>query len=438
MGVKNAFLGRLLASSDKFSDEQVAQTISLLIDHAVAHNASDIHIEPHDRFVQVRYRIDNVLRSMHKLPLAALPAVVTHLKEAAGLKVIQDHLPQEGQYAVLVGEEQFEIQVYTMPVVGGEKVLLHVSRRLHKPPQLEALGFWGDSLVSLQHMLANSHGLLVVATPRRNGKTTTLHSMLQTVNTPAISVATVEDSLEFRLPGVSQTLAHSKHGVSVSQGLRAALNQDPNVIMISNLPDRQTANLAIQAAAGGHLVLTGIHADDASHAAVQLQTMAEEVFLYATALKAIVSQRLIRRLCPACREQYSPSREEAQSIEKAFGIASASARQRVHLLEQQAIREGLGGQVTSTTPAGIVTLWRAHEEGCNACNYTGYRGTMAVVEVLPVAGTELANVLLSATTPEKLRRAALKQDFIPMELDGLIKALRGETTLAELLRVLSI
>ena len=438
MGVKDAFLGKLLASSDKFSDEQVAQTISLLVEHAVKRHASDIHIEPHDRFVQVRYRIDNVLRSIHKLPLAALPAVVKQLKEQADLKTGEDHLPQEGQYAALVGDEQFEIQVYTMPVIGGEKVVLHVSRRLSKPPTLQQLGFWGEGLHTLLQTLAATHGLIVVATPRRNGKTTTLHSMLQTIATPAVSVATVEEQIEFRLQGASQTAVSPRHGISAGSALQAVLNQDPNIVMIGTIPDRAVASAVVQAAVGGHLMLAGMHADDAVRAVVQLQVMHEEQFLLANALKAAVSQRLVRRLCPECRIFYAPDREEIRSTEKAFGVTTAAARLRVHQLEQTAIKEGIGDDSPATTSQGIVYLWRASDEGCAACNHTGYQGSMAVVEVLSTQDNEAESALLSAATADKLRRAALKDGFIPMELDGLIKALRGQTTLTELLRVLSV
>ena len=438
MGVKNAFLGRLLASSDKFSDEQVSQTINLLIEHAVTSNASDIHIEPHDRFVQIRYRVASALRSVHKLPLAALPAVINQLKESAGLKLGQDFLPQEGQYAMLVGEEQFEIQVFTMPVIGGEKAVLHLSRRLSKPPSLQQLGFWGENLRILQQAVASTHGLVVVATPRRNGKTTTLHSVLQMVNVPSVSIATVEDRIEFRLPGVSQTLVHTRHGVSMQSGLEAALNQDPNVIMLGHLSDRQTVNIAIQAAAGGHLILAGLHADNSIMAVSQLQIMAEENFLFANALKVITRQRLVRRLCPECRDSYQPSREELRGLERAFGIASAAHRLQIHQLEQQAIREGIGGKVATTTPNGIVTLWKADENGCEACNHSGYQGSLAVVECLDLQNDTLESSLLQPVRTDKLRKAALKEGFIPMELDGLTKALRGQTTLTELLRYFSL
>lgn len=440
MGVKDSFLGRLLGNADKFSEEQVAQTISLLVEHGVRHQASDIHIEPHERFVRVRYRIDNVLRAIHKLPLASLPAVAEQIKILAHLHPAETHLPQEGQYATLVGEDQFEIQVYTMPVIGGEKIVLHISRRLSKPPSLEDLGFWGQGLQAIQTALSRTHGLVVVATPRRNGKTTTLHSLLQLVNVPSLSIATVEDSIEYRLPDASQTHVRPHHGITFYNGLQASLKQDPNILMISSLADKKTTELAIQAATGGHLLIAGMHADNTPTALAHLQTVSEEPFLFAHAIRIVLSQRLVRKLCTYCRQSYAPSREEAAGLEKTFGLTTPATRQRLHKLEQQAMQAGIGGSNTRlhTAALGITTLWRANAEGCEECNHSGYRGSVAVVEVLETSNNTLQAALLTPTSAVTLRKLALKEDFIPMELDGLVKALRGQTTITELLRILAV
>ncbi len=439
MGVKNAFLGRLLSSSDKFSDEQVAQTINLLVEHGVKHGASDIHLEPHERFVQVRYRIDNHLKGMHKLPLAALPAISAQIKDLAGLDASADYLPGEGQYATLVGEEQFQIQATTMPVIGGEKIVLHISRRLSKPLTLEQLGFWGPSLDLISHTLTRSHGLIVVATPRRNGRTTTMHSILQMITTPAVSIATIEKDIEYRLPGISQTQVRPNNGVTFHDAFRAALNQDPNILLLSDLTDKATGDLVIQAASGGHLVIVGMHAGNTPVALAQLRTMTnEEPFLFAHAVQTGVSQRLVRKLCQRCRHSITPTREELHEVQKAFGITSAAHLQQVHDLDKQAVKEGLGGHQPATSPTGIIHLWKASDGGCEACNFTGYQGAVALVEVLEVNDNHAQDALLGSSIPDKIRRAALKDGFIPMELDGLIKALRGQTTITEVLRTLSL
>lgn len=439
MGVKDSFLGRLLGNADKFSEEQVAQTISLLIEHGVKHEASDIHIEPHDHVVRVRYRVDNVLRSVHKLPLAALPAVIEQIKTLAHMHAAETHLPQEGQYATLVGENQFEIQVYTMPVVGGEKAVLHISRRLGVPPKIEELGFWGQGLQSIQTALSRSHGLIAVATPRRNGKTTTLHSLLQMVNVPSLSIATVEDSIEYRLSDASQARVRPQHGITFYSGLQASLKQDPNIVMISSLADRKTADLAIQAATGGHLMIAGMHADNAPAALAHLQTISEEPFLFAHAVRIIISQRLVRKLCAHCRQSYTPSHEEISGVEKTFGLTTTATRQKLHALEQQAKQAGIGGGTNlHTSASGIIKLWRADVEGCEACNHTGYRGSVAITEVLEIGNQTVQTALLANTTAATLRKLALKEGFIPLELDGLLKVLRGQTTITELLRTLSV
>jgi type II secretory ATPase GspE/PulE/Tfp pilus assembly ATPase PilB-like protein len=434
MGVKDSFLGKLLGSADKFTDEQVTQTINLLVASGVKHRASDIHIEPHERFVLVRYRIDGVLRGIHKLPIAAMPSVLRQIKELAHLQPAEDQVPQDGQYATLVEEEQFEVQVSILPIVGGEKIVLHLSRRLSTPPSLEQLGFWGHTKDVLHDALAHSHGVLLVASPRRNGKTTTMHSMAQILNVPAVSIATVEQTLDYRLPGVSQTIARPHRGITFFEGLQAALNQDPNIVMVASLPDTKTANLAVQAGTSGHLVIAGVHADNASAALAHLRTMSDEPYLMSTAARAAISQRLVRQLCVHCRERYIPSNAQVADIEDTFGIASAAARRKIHELEQSAAHSGIdSNKHVNSTPSHITHLWRASDEGCEACNHSGYQGVVAIVEVLEVSDA-LQSALVAHVPANKLHALALKEGFIPMGLDGLVKALRGVTTVAEVLR----
>ncbi len=434
MGVKDSFLGKLLGNADKFSEEQVLQTIGMLVEHGVRHHASDIHIEPHERFVLVRYRIDGTLKGVHKLPIGSLPAVVGQIKTLAHLNIEENQIPQDGQYATLIGEEQFEVQVATLPVVGGEKVVLHLNRRLSKPLSLETLGFWGQTLQTVRDTLARPHGLVVVAAPRRSGKTTTMHSMLQALNTPAVSIATVESSIEYRLPGASQTHVRPHRGITFSQGLQAALNQDPNIIMISSLPDSTTADIAIQAATNGHLLIAGVHGDSASSAITHLRTLSGELYLLAAALRTVTSQRLVRQLCTHCRERYIPAQEQIAEIERVFGITTTTARRKVHELEQRATAEGVdSNNHVNTTPSRITNLWRASDEGCEACGHTGYQGVVAIAEALHVSSS-IQKALLEHAPANTLHSIALKEGFIPMGLDGIIKALRGRTTIAEVLR----
>lgn len=437
MGVKDSFIGRLLGNADTYSDEQVSQTITLLVENGIKHQATDIHIEPAERYATVRYRIDGVLHQKHKLPLGALPAVVSEIKTIAGMHPAEVHVPQDGQYASLAGEEQFEVQVHTMPVVGGEKVTMHLLRRLAKPPTLEALGFWGEGLAFLQTALSRAHGLIIVGTPKRSGTTTTLHSMLQLVSTPSLSIATVENSFEYRLHGASQTIVKPHHGLTFRQGLQATLNQDPNVVMVSSLPDRATAELAVQASVGGHMVVAATHANNASGALAHVRALCDEPFLLSTTVRTAVSQRLVRALCKHCRTRVVPSAEEVAEIERAFGLTTATMRRKLHELEQRAADAGIDhNRQANTTPTHIAAIWKASDEGCEACGHTGYQGAIAVTEVLPTTEA-VQKAIISHEPANKIHDAAIKGGFIPMELDGLIKALRGQTTIAEVLRIFS-
>lgn len=436
MGVRDSLLARLLGNADKFSDEQILQTISMLVEHGVKHGATDIHIEPQERFILVRYRIGGNLKGVYKLPLGALSSVVTQVKRLAHLNPDTTDTPQEGHYATLVDGNDLELTVTTLPVLGGEKVVLHITRHLTSAPSLSELGFWGAPLTELNDALAYNNGLLVVAAPRQNGKTTTMHSMLQLLNTPAVSIATVESTIEYRLNGASQTRVRPQHGITFLEGLQAALNQDPNIVLIGSLPDRPTTDLAVQAAVGGHCIIASTYADTACSAASHLVAFGSEPLLLTTALRATVSQRLVRKLCQHCRERYIPSPQHIEEIETTFAISSVTGHRRVNELEQQAAKAGIDHNThVNTTPAHITGLWRAAESGCEHCGHSGYAGIVAITEVLVITDP-IRNLMLKAAPANLIHRQALTEGFLPMGLDGLVKALRGQTTVEEVLRVL--
>jgi len=437
MGAKDIFTGRLLSNAQKFTDKQVAETLTMLVAHGLRRGASDIHIEPHERFVLVRYRIDGTLRGIHKLPQAALAAILMQLKKLADLNVEEIKLPQEGTYYLNLEDKRIDVRVSTMPVIGGEKAVLHLSMERGKPLELTALGFWGAGLATLQSVLTHPHGLLMVAAPRHGGGMSTLFSLLDSLNSPLVSIATVETHPKHRLPGVNQT--YLQGGMSTHEGLQAALKQDPNIIMTSDLPDGMTAKLAVHAATTGHLLLAGVHADGAVPALLRLRATGIEPFLLVTALAASVGQRLVRTLCPDCRERYILSNEERQELVKRFGITTATAHKRVHELERAAAPAIFGDvKQLSSTATGITHLWRASSVGCETCDHSGYLGRTAIVEVLQNTAS-LQKTLLSSDilSIPRLQAVALKDGFVPMALDGLIKALRGQTTVAEVLHAIA-
>ena len=432
MGVKDSLLSKLLGNADKFSDEQVMQTVSLLLDRGVTLHATDIHIEPHERSAVIRYRVHGVLRQGYKLPLSALPIAVSQIKNLAHLDMGIVNMPQEGHYSTLADGQELEIVVNTLPVVGGEKVVLHINRQLTVPPKLEQLGFYGRNLSAVESALARPSGLILVAAPRKSGKSTLSGSMLKLLLSPTNSIATIESSIDFRLPGASQTRIRPHTGITHYSALKAVLGQDANVILINDLPDRQTVDLAIHAAASGHLVIAGVASNNAITGLHHVQSFANEPVLLAHSLRAVVGCQLVRILCRQCRQPYEVTAADQQQILKTFGLKQTDIK-KLHEHETAAKSDGLGGQTSlGSTPTELKTLWRADEDGCRECNQTGFIGAYLMNEVL-VPSDQLQTDILSDTSVSTLHSHALKNGFVPKAVDGLVKALRGETTIDEVI-----
>jgi type II secretory ATPase GspE/PulE/Tfp pilus assembly ATPase PilB-like protein len=434
MSAKDSLLGRLMGSADKFSDKQVAETLAMLVGHGLKRGASDIHLEPHDRFVLVRYRIDGTLRGIHKLPRVALGSLMAELKKLAGLNTQETHVPQEGDYTVPSKQGDVEVRVATMPVYGGEKAVLHLAVQPGQPDDLGRLGFWGEGLETLRTVMANPHGLVVVAGPRHSGVSSTIFSLVHQLNSPMVSVATVEQRAKHRLPGVNHTYL-GKSGLSIVEGLRAALKQDPNIVVVSDLPDRASTEMAIHAATSGHLVVAGLRADNSAGAALRLRVTGVEPFLLISAWRAGIGQRLVRLLCTRCREHYALDSDEQTKLKKAFGMSGPATYKRLHDLERDAARAGLGETSEfNASPNAVTHLWRAKPEGCEHCDHSGFRGRTAIVEVLANTPSLQKGLMDSSVIAASgLQSLTLKDGFVPMALDGLVKALRGLTTVDEVL-----
>lgn len=437
MSVRDVITGRLMSSANnRFSDDQVADTLQLLVGHGVKRRANAIHIEPHGQYVLVRYRIDGILRGVHKLPKPASNLLTERLKSLADLEPNESYTPQEGHFITNIDGLPVHVRVSIMPILEGEKAVLHLTPEQSSLTELENLGFWGNNLDTLHVALSRPQGLITVAGPKHSGKTATLYSMLHLLNKPGYSIATIEEHSTHRLSGVTQSYVHPRAGASMFKTLEAVLQQDPNIVMISNLPDRPTAELAIHAALGGHLMLAEMHTDGAITSALHLRSISDPPFLLTTALRATVGQRLVRRLCPECRERFALDEARRKKLAEAFGIHTAAARERVAQLERAAKSAGLGESNELQAAAhGVTHVWRARPGGCDHCDHTGYQGRMALTEVLKNdEGIQKRLMTQGSLTAGELHRTALKEGFIPMGLDGLIKALRGLTTLPEVLR----
>ncbi len=430
--------------NDLKEDSPIAQTVNLIIEYGVKAGASDIHIEPREKYVVVRYRIDGILREANKLPRRVLNALVSRIKILANLKIDEHRAPQDGRFKIAVGSQVFALRVSTLPIVDGEKVVMRILNESVKASTLEELGFWGNALRLLQQAIVQPHGMILVTGPTGSGKSTTLFSVLSQLNTPSVNISTVEDPVEYRIQGVNQTQVNPIAGMTFANGLRSLLRQDPNIIMVGEIRDVETADLAIQAALTGHLVFSTLHTSNAATCLPRLMDMGVEPFLIASTVRAVIGQRLVRRLCPDCREQYTPDEGIITRIKETFALQSVHDFASINALEIQALKDGIGidkvgdgkGSVNdlSSTDKTIVRLWHAHEDGCASCNHTGYKGRVGIYEVMDNSQS-IQKSIVSNTTSEALENQAVSDGMITMHFDGLIKSLRGQTSLEEVMRV---
>jgi len=432
-----------VSEDDVAEDSPIAQTVNLIIEYGVKAGASDIHIEPREGYVAVRYRIDGILREANKLPRKMLGALVSRIKILSNLKIDEHRAPQDGRFKVQISGQLYALRVSTLPIVDGEKVVMRILNESSKSATLEELGFWGDALRLLQHAIVQPHGMVLVTGPTGSGKSTTLFSVLSMLNTPNVNISTVEDPVEYRIVGANQTQVNPMAGMTFGSGLRALLRQDPNIIMVGEIRDGETADLAVQAALTGHLVFSTLHTNNAATCLPRLLNMGVEPFLIASTVRAVLGQRLVRRLCVDCREAYTPNAELKERIEKVFHLTAEGSFKAIHQFETSALSDGIGksngksGHETDTlssTDSTISRLFKAHDGGCDNCNHVGYKGRIGIYEVLD--NTEpIQHMIVSNATSEALQMQAIKDGMLTMQLDGLVKALRGETTIEEVMRV---
>jgi type IV pilus assembly protein PilB len=421
--------------ADVSEDSPIAQTVNLLLEYAIRSNASDVHIEPREEYVQVRYRIDGVLKEVNRLPRNVMDALVSRIKILSNLKIDERRVPQDGRFKIKVAGKQYALRVSSLPVVDGEKIVMRILDESNQAVTLKDLGYWGHSLDVINQALTEPNGMILITGPTGSGKSTSLFSILTTLNTPDVNISTVEDPVEYKIPGVNQTQTNAKAGMTFASGLRALLRQDPNIIMVGEIRDGETANLGVQAALTGHLVFSTLHTNNAATSLPRLLDMGIEPFLIASTVKAVVGQRLVRRLCMNCRKNYTPTPEEVQAITHLFNLHDNQKFDRIHVLEQLAKEQSVGGDTPlSTNDATITMLWKASSEGCEECNHTGYKGRIGIYEVLGNT-IPIQKMITSNATSNQIQDQAILEGMTTMQTDGLIKALRGNTTVEEVLRV---
>ena len=436
-----------VSEEDVAEDSPIAQTVNLIIEYAIKSGASDIHIEPRDSNIIVRYRVDGVLKEANKLPKKVHSALVSRIKILSNLKIDERRAPQDGRFKIQIGEEVYALRVSTLPINEGEKVVMRVLSESSKALTLEELGYWGRALDTVKQAIIQPHGMILVTGPTGSGKSTSLFSTLSILNRPSVNISTIEDPVEYKIPGANQTQVNVKAGMTFANGLRALLRQDPNIIMVGEIRDGETAGLAVQAALTGHLVFATLHTNNAATTLPRLLDMGIEPFLIASTVRAVIGQRLVRRLCVDCRESFTPDEAALKQIDKTFHTNDPAQIKNINELEKQALDGGIGKAIStkstkgstaelSTTETKIVRLWRANDKGCDACNHTGYKGRMGIYEVLGNSEA-VQKLIVSNATSDDIQRQAVTESMITMQFDGFIKALRGQTSVEEILRVTS-
>lgn len=381
-----------------------------------------------------------------------LGALVSRIKILSNLKIDEHRAPQDGRFKVQVGGNQYALRVSTLPIVDGEKVVMRILNEGTKAADFETLGFWGFAKETLENAIIQPHGMILVTGPTGSGKSTTLFSVLSRLNTPNVNISTIEDPVEYRIPGVNQTQVNPIAGMTFSNGLRALLRQDPNIIMVGEIRDGETAGLGVQAALTGHLVFSTLHTNNAATCLPRLLEMGIEPFLIASTVRVVIGQRLVRRLCPACREGYEPDDAQLKQLSRTFHLDGSGVMSQIHSLESKALEDGIGksnaakagesaggtkpSDSLSTTASSIRRLFRAHPDGCDNCGHTGYKGRIGIYEVLGNSPA-VQSLIVANGTSDSIQNTAIKEGMLTMQLDGFIKALRGETTIEEILRVTS-
>lgn len=413
----------MIVSNDEINSAPVAKIVSAIIRHAVEARASDIHIEPYEKESRVRYRIDGILHTSLTLPKSVHNSVIARIKVLSKLKLDESRIPQDGRVRLLVDGKNIDFRVSTLPLASSEKVVMRILDSTKGAPVLGDLGFNAVAMDSIQRTIKKTNGIILVSGPTGSGKSTTLYAILAILNQEGVNISTLEDPIEYQIKGINQSQIKPNIGFSFANGLRSLLRQDPNIIMVGEIRDEETAELAIQASLTGHLVLSSIHTNDALGAIFRLEDMKVERFLVSSTLRALVAQRLIRKICPHCRQEKEISPAEADTIKEAFQD-----------LPDNTIRK----ELPDWQGVDNLSNYKFYQAvGCTRCENTGFLGRMSIAEVVEV-GEKMKEIIADEKKTLDVAVVREHQEFISIKQDGLIKVLQGITNLEEVLRVIEV
>lgn len=383
-------------------DAPIIGLVNSFLNQAIRDIASDIHIEPQDKTLRVRFRINGMLKEVGSFPRDIHPAIVARIKIISGMDIAEKRVPQDGRIKIKEAERDIDVRVSTLPTILGEKVVMRLLDQNIVILDINKLGFSLKNLTKYRNFYSHAYGMVLVTGPTGSGKTTTLYSSIAKLNSSNENIITLEDPVEYCLPGINQVQVNPKAGLTFASGLRSILRQDPNIVLVGEIRDSETANIAIRAALTGHLVFSTLHTNDAAGTITRLLDMEVEPFLVASSVLGVVAQRLVRVLCPHCKETYRPLPD---SLERLF----------------------LGVE-----PDLAITLYR--RIGCSRCNLTGYSGRMAIHEVMPIT-SQIREAINRKASSDEISNIAIKQGMSTMFQDGIQKALKGFTDIQEVMRV---
>jgi type IV pilus assembly protein PilB len=390
----------------------IAQIVSAVLEQAIRIRASDVHIEPQETETRVRYRVDGILQERLLLPRRLHEAVISRIKILGDMKIDEKRTPQDGRFNFKMGTEEIDLRVSSLPTVNGEKIVMRLLKKSGGVPTLTELGLRGLALKHLETSIARPHGIILVTGPTGSGKTTTLYSVLNTLNNARVNIMTLEDPVEYQIAGVNQVQINPAAGLTFATGLRSFLRQDPNIILVGEIRDKETTDLAVQAALTGHLVFSTLHTNNASGAIPRLIDLGAEPFLIASALNCVAGQRIARRVCPTCKEQYVPEPEVLEDMKTVLGPLFPKTSD--------------------------IKLYRGKgadgDTQCVTCAGTGYSGRIGVFELFPISDA-ISKLTLSSSTMQAIEAQAITEGMITMKQDGYLKALEGLTSIEEVLRV---
>lgn len=399
-------MGAAAEAEGSENEATVVKLLRMIFEDAVQVHASDIHIEPDEKVLRIRQRIDGVLHETDLNEVGIAPALVLRLKLMSGLNISEKRLPQDGRFKIRARGHDVDVRISTLPIQNGESVVMRLLDQTSGLLNLNDVGMPPQILEKFRRELHRPHGLILVTGPTGSGKTTTLYGALSELNEPGTKIITAEDPVEFRLPRVSQVQINSAIGLDFSRVLRACLRQDPDIILVGEMRDKETCEIGLRGAITGHLVLTTLHTNDAVSSALRLMDMGAPGYLVAAALRVVIAQRLVRRICPDCKEEYIPDESDRRFIDDVIGPGASQ-----HVFY--------------------------HGRGCHTCNYTGYKGRIGVFEILDLKG-EMMDALRAEDTERFSRAANADPDYVPLSHMAYDYALQGITSLDEVLRLAEI